>query len=442
MSSVASGKTKRTSITTRTSGVVAEVESLPKDRSLADWKALSRESLVLQCNAVNIRATGSPTALAQRLYNHFQQLVVTSAAFTVTHSTPATPAALPSPQPLPSNFQDILRSEFRRFLSEQTLSSSDIAATLNPSSPTVDLSAAPPATGNIIHNGTVFPGQDVAGQSVINNVPVLSLSSPFPGAATLPPLPQSLLLNIRRGEFINFDQLLPSVSPLAIDEYSIEVHSNSVNASGPSVSLVPKRQHQPKAKDFHSWLTAWNIYLQAMIVYHPHLVSQLIHYQATITRFVTQYSFTAVLTYDRLFRYSIANKQLARWDVVDDNLFNLYLRGAPPATTTARGSCYTCHGVGHFSSTCPQRGSTSIASATTTSGQPPFRAPQPPPPPFHGTQHQHRHSTTAAATPWEQRVCFFYNKRGRCDKQTCQFMHRCQLCTGPHAAVACPRKPG
>ena len=179
-----------------------------------------------------------------------------------------------------------------------------------------------------------------------------------------------------------------------------------------------------------------------MIVYHPHLVSQLIHYQATITRFVTQYSFTSVLTYDRLFRYSIANKQLARWDVVDDNLFNLYLRGAPPATTTARGSCYTCHGVGHFSSTCPQRGSTSIASATTTSGQPPFRAPQPPPPPFHGTQHQHRHSTTAAATPWEQRVYFFYNKRGRCDKQTCQFMHRCQLCTGPHAAVACPRKPG
>ena len=95
----------------------------------------------------------------------------------------------------------------------------------------------PTATGNInhniIHNGTVFPGQDAASQNVVNNLPLLSLSSPFPGAATLPPLPRSMLLNIRRGEFINFDQLLPSVSPLAMDEYSIEVHSNSVNASGP-----------------------------------------------------------------------------------------------------------------------------------------------------------------------------------------------------------------
>ena len=78
------------------------------------------------------------------------------------------------------------------------------------------------------------------------------------------------MLNIRRGEFINFDQLLPSVSHLAMDEYSIEVHSNSVNASW---------ANQPKTKDLHSLLTAWNIYLQAMIVYHPHLVSQLIHYQ-------------------------------------------------------------------------------------------------------------------------------------------------------------------
>ena len=129
----------------------------------------------------------------------------------------------------------------------------------------------PAVTGYIIRNGTVsvFPGQDAAGQSVVNNLPLLSLSSPFPGAATLLPLPRSILLNIRQGEFINFDRLLPSFSP--IEEYSIEVHSNSVNASGPSVSLVPKRQHQPKAKDFHLWLTAWNIYLQAMIVSHPHL---------------------------------------------------------------------------------------------------------------------------------------------------------------------------
>ena len=47
-------------------------------RSLADWKKLSREALSLECNAVNIDSTGSPAVLRQRLFDHYNLLHITT----------------------------------------------------------------------------------------------------------------------------------------------------------------------------------------------------------------------------------------------------------------------------------------------------------------------------------------------------------------------------
>ena len=117
---------------------------------------------------------------------------------------------------------------------------------------------------------------------------------------------------------------------------------------------------------------------------------------------------TAVLTYDRLFRYYISNKQLVRWDVINDNLFNLYVRCAP------KSLCYTCCTYGHISSNCPQqKGQNShnsyiptSVSATGVSGKReelPFRA----------TQRQPSMGGVA-----RMRTCFFYNnRRGQCEKR-------------------------
>ena len=110
----------------------------------------------------------------------------------------------------------------------------------------------------------------------------------------LPPLSRKILEGISRGEFCNFDLLLPCTSPLALDEYSIQVNSGAEA----SLSLVPRHQTRLKVVDFHTWLTAWNLYLQAMAFYHPHLIMPLIHYQSTITKFASQYDFSAWVTYD------------------------------------------------------------------------------------------------------------------------------------------------
>ena len=112
--------------------------------------------------------------------------------------------------------------------------------------------------------------------SSTNNLPFERSSS------SLPPLPQNILEQIQAGKFVKFDDLLPAVSSLNnIDEYSIQI--NSASGGDPSVSLVPNRQNHHRVIDFHTWLTAWNVYLQAMAFYHPTRVSELIHYQSLFT---------------------------------------------------------------------------------------------------------------------------------------------------------------
>ena len=117
----------------------------------------------------------------------------------------------------------------------------------------------------------------------------------------LPPLEGSVITRIRGQEFVNFEQLLPQGS-LNQSSFSIEV-SESGN---PTLVSRPARG-KGKISDFHSWLSAWNVYISVLSHYCPQLTSQLLGYQAIITRFSSLYSFEAWSTYDRLFRLLVSN---------------------------------------------------------------------------------------------------------------------------------------
>ena len=70
------GKSKKPTTTRTSSTRTSTTFRLPADRGLDEWKAMSRESLILQCNAVNIQATGSQSTLATRLFEQFHQNLV------------------------------------------------------------------------------------------------------------------------------------------------------------------------------------------------------------------------------------------------------------------------------------------------------------------------------------------------------------------------------
>ena len=64
-------------------------------------------------------------------------------------------------------------------------------------------------------------------------------------STAMPPLPQSVINNIRNGEFVNFDNLLPNRAPVTSDEYTFKV-------MGGSTPSVPKHQGKTKVTDFNS----------------------------------------------------------------------------------------------------------------------------------------------------------------------------------------------
>ena len=350
------------------------------------------------------------------------------------------------------DFQNILRDEFQKFLSINMLSpppSSNLLPTHSA------LQHSSPVAGNISHEAfqinqgaaavpqasSSFPPAPVIAaanhlslpESLFNNLMQPSpttVLSPTSTSRSLPPLPRNILDQIQAGKFVKSDDLLPAVSPLNTDEYSIKI--NSASGGDPSISLVPNRQNRPRVVDFHTWLTAWNSYLQAMAFYHPTQVTDLIHYQSVFTRFASQYTFSACFAYDRLFRHAMANNPTLSWARVDDDLFTRYLRGAPLRTI-----CFSCHNYGHMSTNCPLRNpvrqptaATSINHTDLVATSPhnlqvsnqPFRAPQ-------------------TAIHRSRQTCRYFNY-GQCTFSGCQYAHQCRNCFGNHPQSRCTARRG
>ena len=198
--------------------------------------------------------------------------------------------------------------------------------------------------------------------------------------------------------------------------FSIEV-SESGN---PTLVSRPVRG-KGKISDFHSWLSAWNVYISVLSHYSPQLTSQLLGYQAIITRFSSLYSFEAWSTYDRLFRLLVSNNRGAiRWDQVDDNMFVLHLsassRGSvsqvPGSSRSVGRFCYICRDSGHIATDCPSR---RVQSSIQPSSSQPFRAPQP------------------------NSLCFYFNDRGHCSRPRCGYARECSNCgSTSHPKCKCP----
>lgn len=186
--------------------------------------------------------------------------------------------------------------------------------------------------------------------------------------------------------------------------------------------------------DIFTWFLAWTVFTQILLIYRGHLVHELLQYQLMIANFAHQFSFQAWYSYDQAFRTYMTNNRWAKWNCVNDQLFNLYLRGAQP-----RARCYTCGGGDHFTPACPlkRRSATSknSHSANITSSLSSFSLPQvsnrasKPMPPFPDPQRVKAATSTAE-------FCHNFNYK-TCTFRFCSRIHRCQRCNGPHPATQC-----
>jgi len=88
--------------------------------------------------------------------------------------------------------------------------------------------------------------------------------------------------------------------------------------------------------------------MQATIIFHGHLMHQLVKYQFFITRLAIQYSFHSWFAYDQAFRLFISNNPYANWDQCNEEIYNVHVRGAQ-----GRARCFVC-GVGTTMLLCVQ----------------------------------------------------------------------------------------
>ena len=267
------------------------------------------------------------------------------------------------------------------------------------------------------YDGQVVNSLNIPGSTLPAPAGIEHSTTPPNSSPGMPPIPRAEIDKIRNGEFVNFDNLLPNHNPVNQDEYTFK-------EVGGSITLVPKRQNKPKVLTFNSWMLAWTVFFRAYSQFWPHRTQELIAYQGIICNFATQYSFTSILVYDRLFRLRLAQDQTLSWSRVDDNLYNVHLRGSALQT-----ACFNCHTFGHFANACPLKGQ--------GSSNQPFRVPQ------RVTAGSGATILPIAASPpvpppsGNSGACFYYNK-GQCNKSSnCRFAHVCMRCGGPHPASSC-----
>ena len=295
----------------------------PAERSLQDWRNLPAKVLKLACNASHILAGGSRLIMARRLYDFYHPPVTTSGPPIVMPEVEIEdPPVVPEPVPLLQSTSNsipltpiplsgsldlaaIVREEVQKLLRSPV--NSGVASPSITTVPATPLTVPAPPT-------TIIKPAALSAQSNINQSSQLAM----------PLLPQAVINNIRNGEFVNFDNLLPNRAPINMDEYSFKVGGGST----PTVELVPRRQAKTKVTDFNSWMVAWNNFLRCFSNFFPHRIQELVHYQAIICDFANQFTFNAWSNYDRMFRYQAAYNAALSWNRVDDDLYNRYLRGA------------------------------------------------------------------------------------------------------------------
>ena len=372
--------------------------------------SMSNEVLLLQLQQRSLAVSGSRADREARLVS------VLSAPDTVSSS----PNPDPAEPPRASDLQTIVREEVRAQVASAVTDA--LEAFAQRSAPSVNEGTSRPVVPATVLSGaataidiastvtaTPLPGLQIdnnAPSSVTGHLQTASTTNPSLALPTST-VPARVTDRILRGEFINFDDLLPEALGAAPSPIQLQV-----STSGQPVQLI----HDPHPKaiqrrvhDLSTWLEAWTAFVNVILSAAPRRSNELLGYQAIIIDANKKFFPDAWLAYDRQFRLACANDPSRSWNVVDANMWQLTMTGKSRPTCTA---CFLVHPLSG-GGRCPFRSHSSQAIAHTASTSRPREI-----------IHDGRE------------VCRNYNFR-RCTSGQCVRAHVCLRCRGSHPSTSC-----
>ena len=190
-----------------------------------------------------------------------------------------------------------------------------------------------------------------------------------------PPLPEKVKQKILRGEYIEFDTLLPEslyparhgLSPSP--SFTLRLSSDTTSTDGDVVIAQPKPSAKRSIRDISSWMEAWNVYTQVVVKHSLARALPLLAYQRIISDASARFPPRCWLRYDQRFRASAAADKSLPWDCKLNDLWlecftQSHLQSptqptAPPQPASAGGKtrrpCTYCGNLYHYPDNCPSK---------------------------------------------------------------------------------------
>ena len=426
----------------------------PAAMELGQLLALPRQTLVLLASARHLVTTGSKARLAERIHAFEHAIPPPPGPVADVGANSPTPTLLSvnvdqQPTP-PTAFSEVQITQLRSLISAvvhservgtPALPVQVESSALSPATPQPPPPSRAIPTGTINSTNIATAAQDGVDSVGLTQTPGPSLSSTIvaatPGtsapAHNLPPIPQKILQHIAKREYIDFadllsDNLYPHPSLATQNQYKLELNPEDPSA----LAIVPSHQCKRRVDGLHSWLEAWNVYLQTVLHYFPLLAPDLLAYQDQICKFSRKFRASAWIMYDTAFRCMAASNPSMPWGKINDQLYNDILK--EENTPFLHFVSFLRPPHHQLSPLVPRSTSPFVALQPKLNHLPPVQPPpqqahlnHPSPPHWPPSQPLRLPSSAATST-----VVF-------CRRVNCQFQHICsnQGCGGIHPSTQC-----
>ena len=203
---------------------------------------------------------------------------------------------------------------------------------------------------------------------------------------------------IQKGEFVNLGALIlpPGSSPSSI--------SFAIARQGDNIVLGPQTAKPPTVDSIEEWTSAFMVYMSVYLEVHGSRAIEMLKYMDIIRGAAQQFGGKNWIIYDEQFRIKQARYPTKSWATIDSELWLRVLAVPNPHSFRPSRSQFEIGSQRQFRPTSLNRSGFS--------------------------QQQGRTATVG--------MCFAYNRNGFCNRQNCQFAHKCSQCKkSGHPFITC-----